>query len=143
MARKYAVQYIDRLLDGETYHDLLELSSAILSSPLLTPDAPDRGLPRFAFLFTETLVWFAQAMRSGVRTYYEATPATRQAAMAVGLRIAAPDGFAGWYERGMLDAKDQQKIRAVDRWMEASDDDAHAWLRQLARDHREALFAIT
>src|SRR5216117_2922669 len=28
MARKYAIEYLDRLPGGETYHDLVELSSA-------------------------------------------------------------------------------------------------------------------
>src|SRR5438874_6346073 len=109
MARKYAIQYIDGLVDGETYHDLVELSSAMCSSPHYRSTAPDYALPIFAFVFAETLLWFAQAIRSGVWTYYEATPLSRQQAMAAALRAHAPQGFADWYERGMADWQDEQK----------------------------------
>lgn len=143
MARKYAVEYIDRLLDGETYHDLVELSSAMCSSPQYASRSPDYGLPTFAFVFAETLLWFAQAIRSGVWTYYEATPVPRQHAMAAALRAQAPQGFADWYERGMTDWQDEQKIGAVDEWIEASDDAANVWLRHLARENREALLDMT
>ncbi len=143
MARKYAIQYIDRLLNGETYHDLVEISSAMCSSVQYTLEAPDYGLPPFAFLFVETLLWFAQAIRSGVWTYYEATPASRQRAMAAALRAQAPAGFADWYERGMSDWHDEQRIQAVDNWLKENDNSANAWLRLLARENREALLAIT
>lgn len=143
MARKYAVEYIDRLLRGETCHDLVELSQAVCSSPQFTLQAPDYGLPPFAFVFAETLLWFAQAIRSGVWTYYEATPAARQRAMAAALRAHAPDGYAEWYERGMADWGDEQRIVAVDDWIEANEDAANTWLRQLARANREALLAMT
>ena len=143
MARQYAVRYIDRLLDGDTYHDLVDLSSAMCSSPQYASQAPDYGLPTFAFLFAETLLWFAQAIRSGVWTYYEATPTPRQRALAAALRAHAPAGFADWYERGMSDWQDEQKIQAVDEWMEANDHAANAWLRRLARENREALLAMT
>ena len=143
MARKYAVQYIDRLLDGETYHDLVELSSIMCSSSQYTSQAPDYGLPTFAFLFAETLQWFAQSIRSGVWTYYEATPVLRQRVMAAALRAHATPEFADWYERGMTGWKDEQRIRAVDDWIEANDNAANAWLRLFARENREALLAMS
>jgi hypothetical protein len=143
MARKYAVQYIDRLLDGESYHDLVELSAAMCSSSQYTSKAPDYGLPTFAFLFAETLLWFAQSIRSGVSTYYEATPVLRQCVMATALRAHAPAGFADWYQRGMTDWKDELRIRDVDDWIAASNNAASAWLRLLARENREALLAMT
>ncbi len=143
MARNYAVQQIDRLIDGETYHDLVELSSVMRSSQQYALQAPEYGLPTFAFLFVETLLWFAQAIRSGVWTYYEATPATRQRVMAAALRAHGPAGFADWYERGMADWQDELRIRVVDDWIEANDDAANAWLRLLARENREALRAMS
>jgi hypothetical protein len=143
MARKYAIEYIDARLSGETYHDLVDLSLAMCSSPEYTPSAPDYGLPTFAFAFVETLLWFAQAQRSGVWTYYEATPTPRQTALAAALREHAPPEFAAWYERGRIDWQDEEKIQAVDAWIEVNDDVANAWLRRLARDNREALLAIT
>jgi hypothetical protein len=73
VTRKYAVEYIDRLMAEATYLDLVNLSSVICSSGRFKTTLRDHGLPQFAFLFAETLLWFAQANRSGVCTYYEPT----------------------------------------------------------------------
>jgi hypothetical protein len=143
MPRKYAVDYIDRLLTNATYGDLVDLSSAICSSAQFRATSADYGLPQFAFLFAETLLWFAQATRSGVWTYYEATSRARQDAMAAALREAAPEEFASWYERGMHDWRDETRITAVDFWIEANDQVANEWLRTLARRNREALLELT
>src|SRR5262245_11510842 len=110
MPRKYATEYVERLLADDTYESLVQLSSLICSSAQFDTESPDYGLPRFAFLFAETLLWFAQAQRSGVWTYYEATPLKRQDAMANALREAAPEDFASKYERGMRDWQDETRI---------------------------------
>ena len=143
MPRKYAIEYIDRLLAEGTYESLVHLSSAICSSAQFDAASRDYGLPRFAFLFAETLLWFAQGSRSGVWTYYEATPPDRQHAMADALREAAPEEFALMYERGMRDWQDETKIAALDTWMQAHDDAAHEWLCALLKDNREALLDLT
>lgn len=141
--RKYAIEYIDRLLVGTTYHDLVELSSAILSSPRFTRGAPDYGLPRFAFILSETLLWFAQATRSGVWTYYEATPEARQSAMLAALRADAPKEIAAWYERGMRDWEGEEKTIPIDVWIRANDEAVHEWLRSLTRANRSAVLDLT
>jgi hypothetical protein len=142
MARKYAIDYINRLIDGETYHDLVELSSAMCSAAHFELKSHDYGLPAFAFLFAETLLWFAQSFRSGVWTYYEATPVSRQQTMVAALRSYAPEGYADWYERGMADWQDEQRIHAVDAWIHANDEAASVWLRSFVRANREALLAM-
>ena len=43
----------------------------------------------------------------------------------------------------MTDWQDEQKIGAVDDWMEANEEAANAWLRRLARENREELLAMT
>ena len=113
------------------------------SSPQNSPQKTEYGLPTFAFLFVETLSWFAQSIRSGTWTYYENLPIERQRAMSAALRTHAPAGFADWYERGMSDWQDEQKIEAVDDWIEANDNEANTWLRDFARENREALLAMT
>ena len=111
MPRKFAIEYIDRLLADGSYDALVHLSSAICSSAQFDAALRDYGLPRFAFLFAETILWFAQGSRSGVWTYYyEATPRDRQDAMANALRELAPEDFAPRYERGMRDWQDETKI---------------------------------
>jgi hypothetical protein len=143
MPRKYATEYIDRLSADGTYESLVHLSSAICSSAQFDPALRDYGLPRFAFLFAETLLWFAQGSRSGVWTYYEATPLERQDAMAGALREAAPGEFASMYERGMRDWQDETRIAALDTWMQAHDETANDWLRALLKTNREALLELT
>jgi hypothetical protein len=143
MPRKYSVEYIDRLLTEATYGSLVDLSSAICSSPQFKGTLGNYGLPQFAFLFAETLLWFAQANRSGVGTYYEATSRARQDAMAAALWEAGPEEFASWYERGMHDWSDENRITAVDTWMMANDEAANEWLRTLVRRNREILLQLT
>lgn len=143
MPRKYAISYIDRLLEGDSYDDLVQLSSAICSSPRFASAAPDYGLPTFAFLFVEVLCWFAQSIRSGANTYYEATPIARQDALAAALRTHAPPAFAEFFERGMTTWRDESEIDAVNMWIDVNDDAANTWLRRLAKDHRGALLELT
>jgi hypothetical protein len=143
MPRKYAVSYIDELLAGATYDELVRLTSAVRSSAHFNPAAADYGLPRFAFLMEETLIWFAISVRSGVNNYYEATSSVRQEAMLAALRADAPLGFAFWYERGRRHRRNKWIIAAVDYWIEKHDDAANRWLRALARKNREALLELT
>ena len=140
---RYAVQYIDRLLDGDSYQELVDLSSVICTSKQYVSRAADYGLPTFAFVFAETLLWFAQASRSGVWTYYEATPLLRQIAMVEALHAHAPLEFAEWYERGMHDWQDEEKIGTVNAWIKANESVATTWLRTLARENRESILTMT
>jgi hypothetical protein len=143
MPRKFALEYIDRLLADATYMDLVHLSSVLCSSARYQSTAPDYGLSPPAFLFIETLSWFAQSTRSGVSTYYEATPPARQNTMLAALEESAPEEFRTWYERGMRDWREEGKITAVDDWIEANDQRANEWLLALARKNRDALVALT
>lgn len=143
MTRKYSLEFIDRLLDGTDYGDLVELAAAMSSTVRYRPAQPDYGLPPFAFLFVEVLGWFATGIRSGVWPYYEATPPARQAAMAKVLRDLAPEPFAMWYARGMAGRRDDQVAQTVNAWIDANDEAAHHWLRSLARTHREDVLDLT
>jgi hypothetical protein len=141
--RRFGIEYIDRLLAGEEHGQLAELSSIICGSSMFSRHAPDYGLPPAAFLFVEALCWFAQAARSGVWTYYEATPLPRQLAMSESLRRFAPSGYAEWYARGMALWHDEEKIPAVDNWIKSTDSEAKRWLRQLAVTNRDEILAAT
>ncbi len=143
MPRKYSEQYIDKLLQGSTYGDLVDLSRAICSSTDFSIGKPFLGPPLAAFVFVETLNWFAQSIRSGVCTYYEATATERQEEMHQALIQFAPAEFGDKYLQGMRDWRDGQKIRAVDQWIEINDDVANVWLRSLTQTHRDVILAIT
>src|SRR5262245_47672437 len=141
MPHKYAPQYIDRLVVADSYEDLVMLSSMVCASRRFKQSSKDYDLPQFAFLFVETLLWFSQAVRSGVSTYYEATPPDRQNAMLAGLAEAAPRDFSYWYEQGMRSWRDDA-VFAVDDWMRANDEVANTWMRTLLRRNRDALFEL-
>jgi hypothetical protein len=102
MAR-FGSKYIDELIAGDEYGQLAEISAIFCGCARFSRRAPDYGLPPVGFMFVETLLWFAHAIRSGVWTYFEATPVLRQEAMFLTLREHAPQGFADWYKRGMQD----------------------------------------
>lgn len=136
MPRKYSEEYIDRLVSAADYDSLVDLSSAICSVSTFTIHQPTYGLPVAAFVFTETLQWFTQAIRSGVWTYYEATPLERQSAMLSALREFAPADFRDCYAQGIRDWQDEVKIMAVDDWIERNEERANEWLRSHVRSNR-------
>jgi hypothetical protein len=141
--RRFGVPYVEGLLAGEDYGQLAELSAIVCGSDRFAPAAPDYGLPPPGFLFVEAMCWFAQAERSGAWTYYEATPRPRQEAMARTLRTYAPAGYADWYECGMADWEDEERMRPVDQWTRANTAEAARWLREFARQHREVMIELT
>src|SRR5437868_8075886 len=93
--------YLDTLFANRDYEGLVWLSSMICGSSGFDLQHPTYGLSRSLFLFVESLFWFAQSSRSGVWTYFEATPATRQQNMLEALRELGPAGFAEQYGLGM------------------------------------------
>lgn len=142
MPRKYSVQYIDKLLSGSEYSDLVGLSAAVCSSSQFSLRTADYGLPSAAFVFVETLYWFAQSIRSGTWTYYEATNQDRQKAMHQVLQQFAPDGFVDKYLQGMRDWQGKSLIQVVDDWIKTNDPDAHDWLRSHVRAHLDIFMAL-
>jgi hypothetical protein len=140
---RFSVEYIDELLAGAEYGQLVEISAIICGSAGFSRNSPDYGLPTVGFVFAEALTWFAQAIRSSVWTYYEATPLARQQAMLSALRELAPAPFAAWYKRSMDDWTDLTKIRALDNWLEAKAKEANDWLRNLLVENREIVLQLT
>ena len=143
MPRKYAESYIDRLLIGTEYGDLVDLSQCLCSSRQFITSSPVYGLPQPAFVFVETLCWFAQAIRSGAWTYYEATQPLRQSSMLAALKAHAPKDFAGWYGRGIAGWEDEDTMAAVDQWIEANESASIDWLQVHVNTHRQLVLELT
>jgi hypothetical protein len=140
---RYSVTFIDNLLTSDNPPRLAELSSIVCGTDKFEASSPDYGLPPIAFLFVEGLLWMSQALRSGVWTYYEATPISRQNALRGALRQFAPAAYGDWYERGMIDWKDEVRIEQVDKWMEANEAGFLEWLRELLVANREVVISLT
>jgi hypothetical protein len=112
VTRKYSSRYWDSLFKSREYGQLVDLSSALCSCPAFRGADTEYGLPRAAFTFVEGLVWFAQANRSGVWTYFESTPQARQSAMLDALETGrAPPGFAAHYAFGIAQLEDRGHTR--------------------------------
>jgi hypothetical protein len=141
--RRFSASYVDRLLKGDDYPQLAELCAIVCGASSFSPDKSDYNLPTPAVTFVEALGWFAQTIRSGAITYFEATSRARQEAMSNAMRDYAPETYAIWYERGMANWTDELKIRALDDWVAANEDAVHAWLRKLIVDHREIMLELT
>ena len=141
--RRFGLEYIQRLLESSDYMDLVQLSGIVCASSKFSSTVPDYNLPPPLFVFVETLCWFAQAIRSGVWTYHEATPQPRQEATLKALRDFAPPDFAEQYQRGMAEWKDPEQIQAVDEWIEANDEKYNRWLRDWALQNRDLVVEVT
>lgn len=139
MNPKFSSAYWDALYSSEDYNKLAELSSSLCGSQAFKGDEPDYGFPQPVFVFVESLLWFAHANRSGVWTYYEATPSSRQQAMLRALESEAPDEFAAHYGLGMREWQDGEKIKFVDEWMQDHDAENNRWLWRLVNKHRPTL----
>jgi hypothetical protein len=137
VTRKYSSRYWDSLFKSREYGQLVDLSSALCSCPVFRQADTEYGLPRAAFTFVEGLLWFAQANRSGVWTYFESTPQPRQSAMLETLENShAPPGFAAHYAVGLRNWKTEDTIGEVDLWIRAHDRENNTWLWSIADEHR-------
>jgi hypothetical protein len=134
---KFSQAYLDTLFASPDYSKLVELSGYLQDG--LIRSEPTYRYPRPAFVFLESLFWFAQAIRSGALTYYEATPKARQDAMLDALESEAPQGVATHYALGMQSWQDEQRIEVVDLWIESHDEENNTWLWRLVNEHRHAI----
>jgi hypothetical protein len=136
---RYSDDYIDRLLVRSDYEAMVELSGIFFSWTGRDLLQADYRLPSPVFVYVEALCWFAQAWRSGVWTYYDATPVVRQEAMREALRIWAPLGYAERYGFGMIHWNDERRIQVLDEWMRKNEKFCNEWLAELLRKHRQEL----
>ena len=136
MAPKFSRTYLDALFAAPEFMKLVEIAGYFPGSETYRREAADFGLPLPVFLFQETLTWFSQSIRSGVWTYYEATPRARQEAMYRALVGEAPPGYAVNYARGMDAWRDAATCEAVDTWIAAHEEDHHRWLWRLVSQYR-------
>ena len=136
---RFNQKYLDELFTSFDYAKLAEISALICGSDSYKPEEPDYGLDTKTFVFIECLLWFAKGLRSGVWTYYEATSPKRQEAMIEGLRIVAPRDFSNYYALGMKDWEDEDRIKAVDKWIHSQDEENQKYLWRLVTDHRKSI----
>jgi len=136
---KFSQRYLDAIFTTSECGRLAEISSILCGCGSYEPKQPDYGFDSQTFVFVESLLWFSQALRSGVWTYFEATPRQRQEAMREALRSIAPKEFSEYYALGMEVWKDENKIKVVDTWMQDHDDENNRFLWRLITEHRASI----
>lgn len=134
---------LDAIFQAREYEGLVSLSAALCGSNLFDGKGATWGLPSPLFLFVEGLLWFAQGIRSGTWTYFEATPPARQQAMLEALRQEGmPPDFAERYALGMRNWETPDALDALDAWLDDND-----WLNKdllwaLASRHRTSIESV-
>jgi hypothetical protein len=135
----YTADFVDRVFASRDYGGLVWLSGLVCGQPGFQLKDRSYGLPPLQFLFVESLLWFAQARRSGVWTYFEATPAGRQEHMRALLAAHGPDGFGERYAEGMATWREPDATDGLDRWIDANFSLNSDFLWGLAVQHRQWL----
>ncbi|POA50825.1 MULTISPECIES: hypothetical protein [unclassified Pseudomonas] len=138
MRAVYGTAYVDQLIDSRSY-EAMAMLGAHMEAAAPAPDQPDLGLPPPLFVYLEALTWFAQSVRSGAWTYFEATPHPRQQAMRDNLLALDCDGWRERYVFGMDHWDDEASMAELDRWIDASEPEQESWLLQLLDTHRDRL----
>ena len=136
---KFSQRYLDALFTPSDYGRLAEISSILCGCDSYEPEKPNYGFDTQTFVFVESLLWFAQAQRSGVWTYFEATPTQRKEAMLEALQAIAPKEYPEYYALGMKVWNDEGKIKVVDTWMQNHDEENNRFLWRLATKHRASI----
>lgn len=140
---KVAPAYLDSMFGAANDDGLAWLSSMICSADTFRPEHSSYGLSQPIFVLVEGLLWFAQSTRSGVHTYFEATPVERQQVMLNALeQEGAPEGFSTNYRLGTEAWRDPIQATDLDRWIDRNDETNTKFLWSLARAHRSEIESL-
>lgn len=131
---------MSKLYEARDYDGLAWISAVLCGSSNFTMDNPTYGLPTPAFIIVERLAWFAQGIRSGSWTYFEATPLERQHAMLSALtQDETHADFAAKYAFGIQNWHEPSALHALDVWLDENDERNTKITWQLASANRELI----
>lgn len=133
-------QEIDNLLRSADTASLNALSALICSSPHFNRAQPNYALPEALFAFVEGLLWLSQSLRSGTRTYFEATPVERQQRMLEALLHLGAGELPVHYAAAMQQWQIEGACTDVDRWIVEHEDWWDRWLCGVVASHRTELY---
>lgn len=135
--------YLDRLCAQRDYMGLVWISSALCGSRKFDQSDASFGLPLPFFCLVERLTWFAQGIRSGAWTYFEATPIPRQSAMLESLRAdTLHQDFTKQYEFGMREWRAPSQHPMLDDWIDSNDNLNNQIAWQAVIENREQLQSL-
>lgn len=139
---RYSEQYITRLIAQHDYGALVDLAGVASGSELFDTKHPSSGLPRPIFVVFELITWIAQADRSSVWTYYEATPVVQMDCVLATLDTLGAVELHQQYAYGKQHWQDEDASYKLDRWIRENEPAIIDWAFEVLKNHPAELAAV-
>lgn len=139
---RYSAQYVAQLVAQHDYGALVDLQGIALGWDRFNANDPSFGLPQPLFAVFEILTWLAQADRSGVWTYYEATPAQRQDRVLVALEALQAAELRHQYLYGKEHWQIAEAIGQLDNWIGENEQSTIKWAFTVLAAHLDELALV-
>ena len=139
---RYSTSYLAQLLERRDYTALVDLQGVALGWEGFSKDDPSFGWPLPVFVVFELLTWLAVADRSGVWTYYDATPVARLNCVLTALDKLQAVELHRQYGYGKDHWKDEKASEALDHWIRAFEQTLIDWAFAVLRDNPAELALV-
>ncbi|MBV6322656.1 hypothetical protein [Duganella violaceipulchra] len=140
---RYSAQYLSQLLTRRDYGALVDLQGVALGWEGYDARLPSFGWPQPIFVIFEILTWLAQADRSGVWTYYEATPVVRLDCALATLEMLKAVELQQQYAHGKMHWQDSEVSRKLDYWIRENEQTIIEWAFATLVDHPVELAMVS
>jgi hypothetical protein len=139
---RYSAQYVAQLIAQQDYGALVDLQGIALGWDRFDANDPSFGWPQPIFVVFEILTWLAQGDRSGVWTYYEATPLTRHDRVVVALEALQAAELRRQYVYGKEHWRIAEAIGQLDNWLSENEQSTIRWAFSVLLAHPDELALV-
>lgn len=140
---RYSTQYLSQLHTQRDYAALVELQGVALGWEGYDAKLPSFGWPQPIFVVFEILTWLAQADRSGVWTYYEATPVARLDCVLAALEMLKAVELQRQYAYGKMHWQADEACAKLDHWLCENERTTIEWAFATLAEHPAELALIS
>jgi hypothetical protein len=140
---RYSAHYLTQLLAQRNYEALVDLQGVALGWDGFDTEHPSFGCPYPIFVVFELVTWLAHSDRSGVWTYYEATPVARVDCVLATLEILGAFELHKQYSYGRENWQDEDASEKLDRWICEKEHTIIDWAFAVLRDHPAELSLVS
>ncbi|MYM96366.1 hypothetical protein [Duganella vulcania] len=139
---RYSDHYLAQLLAQRDYLALVDLQGVASGWEGFDKNLPSFGWPCPIFVVFELVTWLAQADRSGVWTYYEATPVARSDCVLTTLDSLGAVEFHQQYARGKERWQNYEESEKLDKWIRENEQTLIDWAFTVLIDHPAELASV-
>lgn len=140
---RYSAQYLAQLLTQGDYAALVDLQGIAIGWDGFDASVPCFGLPSPIFAVFEVLTWLAQADRSGVWTYYEATPDARSECTLTALELLQAVELRQRYAFGKAHWQDAEASGQLDSWIRENEPGIIEWAFAVLAEQPDELALVS